>query len=217
MGSMNPNLLQLVNLISLASSGGVDFRDCLSKDDGLRKYVEQIKLLNMIDFGNPEKWPWNGQQDGYSKTLRRLIGHYPVVAPVATAVVLDENRRMLLERRSDNGKWTIPSGMIEPGESVRESVARELEEETGLIARSEDMHLFDEVSGDKHVYPSGDVIYSVKLVYIIKRYRGELHMNFESTQLDWFCLYEVPHTSSGSTKKIAEMISNRAAEVDAML
>ena len=209
--SMNPQLMKLTQMIVKLAAGGE-----ITPDAELSEFVRLVHALDATNFQNPEEWPWNDQQDGYMKILRQLIGHFPLVTPVATAVVLDENARILLEQRSDNGKWSIPSGTIEPGESVRTSVIRELQEETGLIARPEDLHLFDEFSGKQHVYPHGDIIYSVKLIYVIKQYSGELQPNHESTRLDWFSSYEIPHESSGSTKKIVKMLSDRATEVARM-
>ena len=42
------------------------------------------------------------------------------------------DERVLLQRRDDNGRWGLPGGSVEPGESVRTAVIREVHEETGL-------------------------------------------------------------------------------------
>ncbi|HET6652834.1 MAG TPA: NUDIX domain-containing protein, partial [Nocardioides sp.] len=50
-------------------------------------------------------------------------------------VVVDRGGRFLLVRRGrepSKGSWSIPGGKVEPGESDREAVAREVLEETGL-------------------------------------------------------------------------------------
>lgn len=63
---------------------------------------------------------------------------YPAAPVVAVGVVLlDGDRVLLIERgRPPNaGKWTVPGGGVETGESMREAAARELFEETGLAAR----------------------------------------------------------------------------------
>lgn len=53
-------------------------------------------------------------------------------------VVLDESGRLLVIRRGhepDAGRWTLPGGRLEPGESEEGALRRELREETGLSVR----------------------------------------------------------------------------------
>ena len=53
----------------------------------------------------------------------------------AGAVVRDERGRLLLIKRAHEpaaGRWTVPGGRVEPGETAAEAAAREVREETGL-------------------------------------------------------------------------------------
>jgi 8-oxo-dGTP diphosphatase len=56
---------------------------------------------------------------------------------LAAAVVMDEDRVLLVRRslteRFRPGVWGVPCGKLEPGESPRDGVLRELKEETGLL------------------------------------------------------------------------------------
>ena len=53
-----------------------------------------------------------------------------------SAVIFDETReKVLLTKRADNGLWCLPSGGVDPGESVEETILREVYEETGLTVR----------------------------------------------------------------------------------
>jgi 8-oxo-dGTP pyrophosphatase MutT (NUDIX family) len=54
------------------------------------------------------------------------------IRPAVSAVIFDRRGRLLLQQRSDGGQWGLPGGSVEIGESVREAVAREVLEETGL-------------------------------------------------------------------------------------
>lgn len=71
------------------------------------------------------------------------------------AVVVDRDGRLLLVRRGrDPGKglWSIPGGKVEPGESDRDAVAREVLEETGL-----DVVVGEFVGYVERPAPGGDV------------------------------------------------------------
>ena len=57
----------------------------------------------------------------------------PVLA--AGAVIVDDVGRVLLIKRGhdpEKGRWSVPGGHVEPGESIRDAAAREVLEETGL-------------------------------------------------------------------------------------
>ena len=69
-----------------------------------------------------------------SKLIRgERIGKTAIVRPGADAIIFDESREnVLLTRRSDNGRWCLPGGLMVPGESAQETCIREALEETGL-------------------------------------------------------------------------------------
>ena len=70
-------------------------------------------------------------------------GHDPDAAPIVPcvgAVVHDAAGRLLLIQRGHDphrGRWSLPGGRIEPGESPEQAVVREVREETGLDVRAE--------------------------------------------------------------------------------
>jgi 8-oxo-dGTP pyrophosphatase MutT (NUDIX family) len=82
--------------------------------------------------------------------------------------LVDDNDRVLMGKRNDTDKWTVPAGHIEKGECPFLGMARELKEETGLDAKEvklvqagmEDgilLYLFKvEVCCDQKVDTSGD-------------------------------------------------------------
>ena len=60
---------------------------------------------------------------------------FPDTPLVGVGAVIVENGRVLLVRRGQEplkGKWSLPGGMLELGESLQEGVVREVKEETGL-------------------------------------------------------------------------------------
>lgn len=57
--------------------------------------------------------------------------------PCVGKVVLDDEQKVLAIKRLDNGLWALPTGHLEPGETVSAAVVREIAEETGLTVRIE--------------------------------------------------------------------------------
>jgi 8-oxo-dGTP diphosphatase len=73
---------------------------------------------------------WLKQGRRYLFTLLGLLFRRPLLGVCLIPLVGD--RRIVLIQRRDNGRWGLPGGMIEWGETIEQTVRRELLEETGL-------------------------------------------------------------------------------------
>ena len=108
-----------------------------------------------------------------------------------SATVFDDRWRILLIRRTDNGKWAVPGGYMEPGEDFAEACAREVYEETGLRV------LISRLIGiytNPHVlleYPDGNRWQLVILHFEATILDGELRTSDESSELDFFLSNEI--------------------------
>ncbi|AVK64635.1 phosphohydrolase [Lactobacillus sp. CBA3606] len=102
---------------------------------------------------------------GYVLDLRQKVGHRPLVVVGAAIMAQNVAGQLLLVHRTDNQCWGLPAGSTEPGEAVTTTARRELQEETGLTV--ETLTLMTVFSGPKmhYVYPNGDVIDSVTVLY----------------------------------------------------
>ena len=70
---------------------------------------------------------------------------------VVAALIWQQGGLLICQRRADDhfpGKWEFPGGKVEPGESPRGALERELAEELGIRAR-----IGDEVWRTEHQYP----------------------------------------------------------------
>lgn len=61
------------------------------------------------------------------------IGTQGILNLGTSAIIYNaDDQKILLTRRSDNGRWCLPGGRMEVGESISEACIREVQEETGL-------------------------------------------------------------------------------------
>ncbi|MGG0236948.1 NUDIX hydrolase [Bacillus rhizoplanae] len=129
----------------------------------------------------------------YISYLRNMVGHEKVIMVAAGCFVLNEKNEVLLQLRSDNGQWGHPGGFMEIGETVEDTVRREVLEETGLKLGK--LEFFNVYSGKEYerTLSNGDQVALVKLAYICRDFHGNLHThNEESLQLKFFSLDELP-------------------------
>jgi 8-oxo-dGTP pyrophosphatase MutT (NUDIX family) len=123
--------------------------------------------------------------------LREKIGQDLLWLPGATAVVLDDNNRVLLGRRADNGIWTLITGILEPGEQPAVGIVREVFEETGVVAEVE--HLAEVFAGGPMEFVNGDQAQFLTLNFRCRYISGEARVNDdESSEVGWFALDDLP-------------------------
>ncbi|QTG79392.1 NUDIX hydrolase [Arthrobacter crystallopoietes] len=123
--------------------------------------------------------------------LREKIGQDLLWLPGATAVVLDDNNRVLLGRRADNGIWTLITGILEPGEQPAVGIVREVFEETGVVAEVE--HLAEVFAGGPMEFVNGDQAQFLTLNFRCRYVSGEARVNDdESSEVGWFALDDLP-------------------------
>lgn len=133
----------------------------------------------------------------YLKNLRNLVGHMPILVCGASVIVENENGEILLQLRKDNNCWGYAGGLVDINEVVEEAAKRELFEETNIVANS--LELFGVFSGSElyHVYPHGDEISVVDIVYLCKDYSGEPKGDLlESLDAKFFAVDKLPDNIS---------------------
>ncbi|MEU2206945.1 NUDIX domain-containing protein [Streptomyces hygroscopicus] len=101
----------------------------------------------------------------------------------ASAVVTDEEGRILLQRRRDNDLWALPGGGMEMTDSLPGTAVREVKEETGLDV--EITGLVGTYTDPRHViaYTDGEVRRQFNVCFTARVVGGELAISDESTEL----------------------------------
>lgn len=136
--------------------------------------------------------------------LRQHIGHAPLLMVGAAILILDNQNRLLLMKRSDSGCWGPPGGATEPGEVVEDAARRETLEETELRVGA--MSLFGFFSGPElyYKYPNGDEVFNVTIEYLSRDVSGDIRLNGEHTEWSWFVPADIPNDLSPPIKPVIE-------------
>jgi ADP-ribose pyrophosphatase YjhB (NUDIX family) len=118
---------------------------------------------------------------------------FPEVPLVGVGAVIVEDDRVLLVKRAHppiQGQWSIPGGVLEVGELVREAAVREAREETGLIVEpGELLGVFDRVlrNAEQRVQ-----YHYVLIDFLCRRVGGELLAASDAAEARWFTREELP-------------------------
>ncbi|MEP6666181.1 MAG: NUDIX domain-containing protein [Nocardioidaceae bacterium] len=127
----------------------------------------------------------------YLAQLRTKVGHDLLMIPCACGVVRDEDGRILLQRRSDNGLWSVPGGALDPDEQPAQACVREVYEETGLVVRP--VMVLGVETHPITSYPNGDVAQAIVTVFACVIQGGRLEsLDGESVELRFFAPEEIP-------------------------
>ena len=126
--------------------------------------------------------------------------------------------KMKTDRCFSKSAQTITSGamqaVLELGETVEEAAKRELFEEMGLVA--DEMELFYINSGEEthYIYPNGDEVYNVEIIYICRKYHGTIKPQEEEVEeLKFFDVDDIPEDISDPIRPVfREYIKMRKRE-----
>ena len=125
--------------------------------------------------------------------MKREFPEIPLIG--IGAIIIDGGRVLLVKRTHPpiQGQWSIPGGVLEVGELVREAAIREAREETGLIVETgELLGVYDRVLHDSE----NRVQYHYVLIdFLCRAVGGELHAASDAAEVRWFTPSELPALS----------------------
>lgn len=116
------------------------------------------------------------------------------IRPGIAVIIMDEQNRVLLQKRADVGKWGIPSGHVEPGETVAGAAVREVREETGLtIVLNRMIGIYSDPRSQVFHYPDGRIVHFVTICFQADVVGGRLSPdNPETLELRYFPIDRLP-------------------------
>lgn len=125
-------------------------------------------------------------------TNRPIIREYPDRPLVGVgAIIVDAGRVALVKRGKPPllGEWSVPGGMLELGETVRQGAEREALEETGLVVRATELlGVFDRVVRDD---AKRCQYHYVLIDFLCERIDGDLRAAGDAADARWFTLEEM--------------------------
>lgn len=123
-------------------------------------------------------------------------------------IILFKNRLVLVKRKNPpyQGKFALPGGFVEIGESTEKAAAREVFEETGL---SVELIKLAGVYSDPHRDPRG---HTVSVCYLAKGF-GELKSGSDAESVDLFELDSIPELAFDHNK----IINDAKSDINAIL
>ncbi|MFF3937124.1 NUDIX hydrolase [Streptomyces phaeofaciens] len=142
--------------------------------------------------------------------IRASAGHQLLWLPGVSAVVVDDDGRVLLGKRADNHEWCVISGIPDPGEQPADCAVREVYEETGVRCVPERIALIR--SGKRIEYPNGDQCQFMDVTLRCRAIGGEARVNDdESVEVGWFAVDALPPMRERQLFRIKQALSDEPA------
>ncbi|MFI5618776.1 NUDIX hydrolase [Streptomyces sp. NPDC051567] len=132
----------------------------------------------------------------FIRAIRATAGHQLLLLPGVSAIVFDDQGRVLLGRRRDTGRWAAIGGIAEPGEQPADTVVREVYEETAVHCLPERVVLVRMLP--PVTYANGDICQYQDIAFRCRATGGRARVNDnESLEVAWFARDALPPLAPG--------------------
>lgn len=126
------------------------------------------------------------------ESLRAPVFSRPSPLVGGDGAIIDDAGRLLLIQRADNGKWAMPGGLLEVGETPAEGVAREVFEETGVRCQAVTLiAVFD-----SRLWGTTFPLHMYQFLFLCKPLNGKKTSApttpLEVQNMDWFTEHALP-------------------------
>jgi ADP-ribose pyrophosphatase YjhB (NUDIX family) len=179
-----PPLLEWIRRLNAIAQSGLTF------DPGEfdRQRYEQVRALAAEMAAHP-----GGTVEAVDRIFSADTG-YATPKVICRGAVFDDQRRILMVRETADGRWTLPGGWIDIGDSPARSVEREVWEETGYrVTVTKIAAVYDKL---RHPHPPA--IHHAYLIFFICRLDGgEPTPSYETSEIAWIERGSLPELSEG--------------------
>lgn len=177
-----PPLLSWINRLSAIAQSGLTFAD----DPYDRQRYEQVRRV----AAEMAAWP-AGQVESVESLFASDTG-YATPKIVCRAAVIEDGE-ILMVRETIDGRWTLPGGWIDVGESPATAVEREVREESGYEVRVVKLAaIYDKLRHDHPPVPH----HSYLVFFLCDLIGGEPRGSVETSDVGWFGVDELPELST---------------------
>ncbi|MET9088786.1 NUDIX domain-containing protein [Streptomyces sp. NPDC004237] len=150
----------------------------------------------------------------FIREIRASAGHQLLWLPGITAIVFDDEDRVLLGRRTDTRRWSVIGGIPEPGEQPAACAVREVFEETAVRCVAEQVVLVQALN--PVTYPNDDVCQYMDITFRCRAVGGEARVNDdESLEVAWFDVDALPELNEFGVFRIKQALSDAPTWFDA--
>ncbi len=157
------------------------------KDEYDKERYEELREISFRLLGNI-----SGYQAEALKETFPLVKDYPTAKVDIRALILSPDKRLLLVKEQNDGRWSLPGGWAEVGFTPSETVVKECKEETGLdVLPKKLLAVFDK---RKHPHPP-EGFYVFKLVFWCEAITAEISKGFDVLDVQYFALNHLPPLS----------------------
>ncbi|MFH0731156.1 MAG: NUDIX hydrolase [Pseudomonadota bacterium] len=156
--------------------------------------------------GRLEKRRWEGTERLFCSVCRVTVYENPV--PATCLVVADPRDRILFVKRSvppQMGKWCLPGGFLEMGETPESGALRELKEETALVGKIDT--LLGVTTGKSELYDS-----ILLIGYLVINYSGLAVAGDDASEVAYFPITALPEIAFSSHRRFVRIFCAAYAE-----
>ncbi|MEV6396790.1 NUDIX domain-containing protein [Streptomyces sp. NPDC051907] len=147
----------------------------------------------------------------FIREIRATAGNQLLLLPGVSAVVFDDQGRVLLGKRADNGRWSLIGGICDPGEQPATTAVREVYEETAVRCVAERVVLVQAMR-KPITYPNGDQCQYMDICFRCRAVGGEARVNDdESLEVGWFPLDALPELKESAVFRIKQAMTEGPA------